>query len=201
MRTKQSLLDTTAVQRIFNMATVTIGRRSGRRELRTIRAASESAPVGGRVFISYVREDSAHVDLLQQTLERAGLQTWRDTVQLWPGQDWRAQIRHAIADDALVFLACFSRSSESRTTSYQNEELTQAIDQMRLRPANSTWLIPVRFDDCQIPHRDLGGGRTLASTQRADLFGNSYHQNSDRLVTAIRRTLAQPASQATQPRP
>ncbi len=153
---------------------------------------SSSARAGGHVFISYVREDSAEVDRLQQVLEGAGLQTWRDTAQLWPGQDWRGEIRRAIADEALVFLACFSRSSGNRAASYQNEELTQAIEQLRLRPADSSWLIPVRFDDCKIPDRDLGSGRTLASIQRADLFGDSYDQKAGRLAEAIRRVLKVP---------
>src|SRR5262249_41092023 len=91
-----------------------------------------TAPAG-HVFISYVREDSHHVDRLQQTLEAAGVRVWRDTADLWPGEDWRAKIRHAITDDALVFLACFSNASRRRARSYQNEELALALDQMRLR--------------------------------------------------------------------
>jgi hypothetical protein len=49
------------------------------------------------------------------------------------GEDWRAKIRSAITDDALVFLACFSRKGLARKKTYQNEELALAIDQMRLR--------------------------------------------------------------------
>lgn len=55
--------------------------------------------------------------------------------------------------------------------SYQNEELTEAIEQFRLRRPEDPWLIPVRFDECEIPDRDIGAGRTLASLQRTDLFG------------------------------
>ena len=83
-------------------------------------------------------------------------------------------IRRAITDDALVFIACFSQRSLSRSKTFQNEELTLAIDQLRLRRPEEPWLIPVRFDECEVPDRDLGGGRTLASIQRADLFGDNY---------------------------
>src|ERR1700761_890098 len=107
----------------------------------------ESAGAGGHVFISYVREDSGHVDRLQRVFQHAGIPVWRDTAQLWPGQDWRAQIRRAITDNALVFLVCFSQASVRRAMSYQNEELVLAIEQLRLRPADDSWLIPVRFDD------------------------------------------------------
>ena len=61
-------------------------------------AAAHSEPVG-HVFISYVREDSSEVDQLQQVLEAAGIRVWRDTADLWPGEDWRAKIRQAIQED------------------------------------------------------------------------------------------------------
>lgn len=146
---------------------------------------------GGHVFISYVREDAQPVDRLQVILEAAGVQVWRDTEALWPGEDWRSVIRRAITDDALVFLACFSKNSVSRARTYQNEELTLAIDQLRLRRPEEPWLMPVRFDDCEIPDRDLGGGRTLASIQVADLFGESSEAAASRLVASVLRILGQ----------
>ena len=98
-------------------------------------------------------------------------------------------IRRAITDDALVFIACFSQRSLSRSKTFQNEELTLAIDQLRLRRPEEPWLIPVRFDECEVPDRDLGGGRTLASIQRADLFGDNYEAAAKRLVASILRIL------------
>src|SRR5271169_3173426 len=124
----------------------------------------------GHAFVSYVREDSLQVDRMQRVLEARGVRVWRDTADLWPGEDWRAKIRHAITNDALVFIACFSPSSLAREKSYQNEELTLAIDQLRRRRPDIPWLIPVRFGDCDIPDYDIGAGRTLSSLQRADLF-------------------------------
>jgi hypothetical protein len=157
------------------------------------------APVG-HAFISYVREDSRRIDQVQQALEAAGIPVWRDSADLWPGEDWRAKIRQAITDNALVFIASFSRASLGRHRSYQNEELVLAIEQLRLRPPDEPWLIParlpdvpwlipVRFDDCAIPDRDLGGGRTFASIQSADLFGDRIAEGTARLVTAVLRIL------------
>lgn len=114
---------------------------------------------------------------------------WRDTVDLWPGDDWSAKIRHAITDDALVFIACFSRKSLARKVSYQNEELMLAIEQLRLRRPGESWLIPVRFDDCDIAGYDIGGGRTLASIQRTDLFGDRSDIEVARLVATVHRLL------------
>jgi hypothetical protein len=146
----------------------------------------------GHAFISYVREDSHEVDRLQRTLQAAGVSVWRDTADLWPGEDWRAKIRRAITNNALVFIACFSSRSVARVTSYQNEELVLAIEQLRLRPPDYPWFIPVRFDNCEIPDRDLGDGRTLNSFQRADLFGDGLEREIERLVVAIVRLVDQP---------
>jgi FxsC-like protein len=144
----------------------------------------------GHVFISYVREDSAQAARLQELLHAAGIPVWRDTEHLWPGEDWRVKIRHAITHDALVFLACFSSRSQARDRSYQNEELMLAIEQLRQRFPEDPWLIPIRFDECDIPNRDIGDGRTLQSLHHADLFGDRYNEEAARLVAAIKRMLS-----------
>jgi hypothetical protein len=143
----------------------------------------------GHVFISYVRENWRDVDWLQQRLESAGIRVWRDTADLWPGEEWRARIRHAITDNSLVFVACFSRESVAREKSYQNEELILAVEEMRLRSPDVPWLIPVRLDDCEIPDRSIGGGRTLSSIQRVDMFGAGADDAAMRLVATVLRLL------------
>jgi len=146
----------------------------------------------GHAFISYVREDAHDVDQLQRDLKAAGISVWRDTADLWPGEDWRAKIRRAITDNALVFIACFSSQSTARVKSYQREELALAIDQLRQRRPDDPWLIPVRFDDCPVPDLDLGAGRTLSSIQLADLFGDRREVQMTRLLATVQRLLGQP---------
>jgi hypothetical protein len=148
----------------------------------------------GHAFISYVREDTHNADKLQHVLEAAGVSVWRDTASLWPGEDWRMKIRKAISDNTLAFIACFSNRSVARVKSYQNEELLLAIEQLRLRRPDDPWLIPVRFDDCNIPDVDLGGGRTLASIQRVDMFGEGRDVAAARLVVAVLRLLGRQSS-------
>lgn len=143
----------------------------------------------GHAFVSYVREDAHQVDQLQQVLEAQGIPVWRDTADLWPGQDWRRRIRQAITDNALVFIACFSSRSTARPKSFQYEELMLAIDQLRLRPPDVPWLIPVRFDDCAVPDLEIGGGRTVGSIQRADLFGSHRDTEILRLLAVVRQLL------------
>lgn len=148
----------------------------------------------GHAFISYVREDSGEADALQRMLQAAEIPVWRDTASLRPGADWRAKIRDAITRDALVFIACFSSHSAARRASYQNEELRLAIDQLRLRLPDDPWLVPVRFDSCDVPDFELGAGRTLASIQQTDLFGPGRDLAARRLIAAVQRLLRQPPS-------
>ncbi|GAA3464228.1 toll/interleukin-1 receptor domain-containing protein [Saccharothrix longispora] len=139
----------------------------------------------GHAFISYVREDTARADRLQRALEAAGVNVWRDTRDLWPGQDWKIEIRRAISADSLVFLACFSEVSEKRQISYQHEELNQAVEQMRMRRPGHPWIIPVRFAECTLPPFDLGAGKSLESLQRIDLFEENWDEGIAQLVRVV----------------
>ncbi|OAZ41469.1 hypothetical protein A9Z40_01980 [Microbacterium arborescens] len=141
------------------------------------------------VFISYVKEDKASVDKLCRILEAAQIPYWRDRKDLAPGDAWKQKIREAVRSGSLTFLACFSDASRSRTKSYMNEELTLAVDEFRLRPPGATWLIPVRFDEGEVPAWDLGGGRTLDDLNYADLFGESYAENAAGLIATINRLM------------
>lgn len=139
----------------------------------------------GHAFISYVREDSWRVDRLQTALADAGIRAWRDTGQLWPGQDWRAEIRGAITADSLAFLACFSDSTGRRQVTYQTQELLLAVEQMRLHPPGTPWLIPVRFTPCDVPDLDIGADQTLTSLQHVDLFDGSWERAIPRLLRVV----------------
>lgn len=164
------------------------------RLLRTLPLVTTDRSTEGHAFVSYVREDAAHIDDLQQILEAAGIRVWRDTQDLWPGEDWKVKIRQAIKNDALVFLACFSSRGLAKPKSGQNEELVLAIEEIRLRQPDQPWLIPIRLDECDIPDRDLGGGRTLSSLQRVDLFGDKADQGVAKLVATVVRLLGTNAS-------
>jgi hypothetical protein len=156
-------------------------------------------PAERAVFISYVREDGGRVDRLESALRAASIPVWRDTNELWPGQDWRLRIRRAIEQDALAFVACFSENSLNREASYQNEELYLAAEQMRLRSQGAVWLIPVRFDDCELPHLDLGAGRTLASLNWVDLFNQNWDAGLARLLVSVVNILGLAATRAEVP--
>lgn len=143
------------------------------------------------VFVSYVREDSDAVDSLCAVLEAAQIPYWRDREALGPGDAWKAKIREAIRDGSLVFLACFSDNSRAKDKSYMNEELTIAVEEFRKMAPGRTWLIPVRFDDGDVPEWDLGAGRVLSDFNYADLFGPGHMANAARLITTINRLLGE----------
>ncbi|MDF8263209.1 toll/interleukin-1 receptor domain-containing protein [Luteipulveratus flavus] len=149
------------------------------------------APVSKHVFISYVREDAEKVDSLCRVLEAAQIPYWRDRSALGPGQAWKAKIRQAIRDGSLMFLACFSDSSRAKDKSYMNEELTLAADEFRLRPPDREWLIPVRFDAGEVPHWDLGAGRSINDLNYSNLFGDGHAAEAAKLVTTIHRVMGE----------
>lgn len=140
-------------------------------------------------FISYVHEDAGKVDELQRNLEAAGVKVWRDKDDLFPGSDWATEIRGAITEGSLAFIACFSEASDARDESYQYEELVVAIDQFRKLPPDRMWLFPVRFDPVKMPKYSLGAGRTFDSLHRTDLFGNQRDTNLVRLATHLARVV------------
>jgi len=143
------------------------------------------------VFISYAHEDNDDVDRLCRVLEAAGIPYWRDRNDLGPGDAWKAKIRSAIRDGALVFLACFSDQSRAKDKSHMNEELTLAIEEYRKIPPGRTWLIPVRFDDGALPEWDLGAGRVLGDVNYTDLFDDAYTPQAVSLVTAIHNLMGE----------
>jgi hypothetical protein len=136
-------------------------------------------------FVSYVREDADAVDQLVSALQAASIPVWKDTENLWPGEDWQQKIREAIEDGSLAFIACFSTSSVQKAKTYMNAELNLAVEQIRLMRPGHVWLLPVRLDDCELPRFDLDASRTLDSLQRIDLFGPKRETNLARLVAAV----------------
>jgi hypothetical protein len=147
------------------------------------------APVEGHAFICYIREDSEHADKVAALLADAGIPVWRDTENLWPGEDWRERIRQAITEGAFAFVPIFSTRSEAKGVSGQNEELYLAAEEMRRRPPGIAWMVPVRADECRVPALKLGGGRMLDDIHRADLFGAKEQRESERFVEGVRRIL------------
>ncbi|MBA7494277.1 hypothetical protein ES702_04852 [subsurface metagenome] len=123
------------------------------------------------IFISYVRNNKKLVQRLYGNLEAQGVIVWLDLRDKALGVDWRQAIRRAIQDGAF-FIACFSKQYHQRKKTYMNEELTLAIDELRQRPTDATWFIPVKLNNCKIPDLDIGAGRTLQNLEYVKLYKN-----------------------------
>jgi TIR domain-containing protein len=133
------------------------------------------------VFISYIRENRAVVERLAGQLQDYSLDV-RTDFSIPAGTNWKRYLREEIKRGDF-FVACFSKEYSNRKISYMNEELTIAIEQLRLRPHGAVWLIPVRLDPCTIPERDIGAGETLASLQWVDLF-DDWEAGVEKIATA-----------------
>lgn len=152
---------------------------------------------GQHVFISYVREDTEHVDRLCEMLKAAHIPFWRDLKDLKPGDDWRRKIKEAIRNNSLVFLACFSENSRSRRKNNMNEELNLAVEEFRKMSPGETWIIPIRFDDGDVPDWDIGSNRSIRDINRVDLFGESYPEQAVSLTSQISKLMGSIDNAAT----
>ena len=136
-------------------------------------------------FISYQHSDGAIVERLAEYLRNAGIKVWLDGLELQPGDQWKEKIRKAI-DSGSAFIACFSANLAARDSSYQYEELLQAIEEIRLRAPNRAWFFPVRLDDTPIEDRDIGGGARLNDIQHVNLF-EDFERGAAQLAAALAR--------------
>ena len=136
-----------------------------------------------RVFISYVREDSVAVDRIAAALRDAAAEVWLDRTSLVGGDPWELRIRRAIRDGD-YFVACFSPASVHRERSYMRTELLIAIEELRLRPQDGRWFIPVVLGDCSIPDYPIGGGQTLQKFHYLD-FSQDWDAAIRQLLRAV----------------
>ena len=143
-----------------------------------------------KVFISYVSENIEIVKRLYQELKAHGIQVWLDQNDIDPGSRWEQAIRKAIHQGAF-FIACFSEEYNNRDKTYMNEELTLAIDELRQLPTDQIWFIPVKLNDCEIPDRDIGGGKTLRALQYVNLY-EDWDVNLQRILTVVQARLSEP---------
>ena len=143
-----------------------------------------------KVFISYVKENIEIVKRLCQELKTQGIQVWLDKNDIDPGARWEEAIQRAIRHGAF-FIACFSKEYNARDETYMNEELTIAIEVLRQHPTDRIWFIPVKLNECEIPDRDIGGGKTLQAFQHVNLY-----EGWDGSIQRILRVI-QPASSET----
>jgi hypothetical protein len=130
--------------------------------------------LGIKIFLSYAPHDILQVKDLHQRLRDNGFLPWMDT-DLLPGEQREFAIRSAILDSDF-FLVCLSHQSVGKRGRLQ-KEIRIALDICQGFLDEDIYLIPVRFDDCDVPEK-------LKAFQWVDLFINGGWEN---LVKAIQR--------------
>jgi hypothetical protein len=96
---------------------------------------------------------------------------WLDRIDLNVGDRWKDSIRSAIRHGD-YFIACFSPAYALRERTYMNEELAVAIEELRLRPRERSWFLPITLGSAEVPAYPIGPGETLQDLHHIDLSSN-----------------------------
>jgi hypothetical protein len=135
-----------------------------------------------QVFLSYAKEDAELAQRLYQDLNRARFSVWLDSKKLLPGQNWPRAIEAAI-ETSDFFLACFSSHSVRKRGGFQSE-VRYALDCARQLPLDEIYIVPVRLDECTVPHA------IQHEFQYLDLYPD-WDAGIERLLTMLRREVKQ----------
>src|SRR4051794_3820760 len=106
---------------------------------------------GLRLFLCHSSTDKPHVRGLYDLLVNDGCSPWLDEKDILPGQDWELEIQRALRN-ADVILICLSAKAV-RKEGYVQKEIKIALDIAAEKPDGTIFIVPVRFDDCDVPAR------------------------------------------------
>jgi len=136
--------------------------------------AKLSKKISIRIFICHSHSDSEAVHILWLRLRKSGIKAWLDAEKLQPGQDWQHEIRKAILKSDIV-IVCLSRGFNHQP-GYRHEELKIALEKAKLLTDHEIFIIPVRFEKCDMPE-------ALRHLHRVDLFETGGYK---KLIGALR---------------
>lgn len=106
-----------------------------------------------KVFLCHSSKDKPAVRNLYQQLRDDGFDPWLDEEALLPGQDWDQEIRKAVRTSDVV-VVCLSRTSVTKA-GYVQKEIRFALDVADTQPENTIFIIPLKFEECDVPERLL----------------------------------------------
>lgn len=114
-----------------------------------------------RIFLCHSSSDKPNVRELYQELRADGIDPWLDEEKLLPGQNWQLEVRKAVRSSDIV-IVCLSRTAINKA-GYIHKEIKYALDIADQQPEDTIFIIPVRFEECEVPER-------LCKWQWVDLF-------------------------------
>ena len=136
-----------------------------------------------QVFLAHASENKNVIRELRNKLVSDGIDPWFDEDSLEPGDKWREVIPKEI-ERSDIFLACLSKEAINKT-GYIQRELRYALVAYSKRPQEEVYLIPVRLDECEIPHLQLPElGINLTDFQYVDLWKEDGYA---RLIRKIKK--------------
>jgi hypothetical protein len=132
-----------------------------------------------KVFLCHASADKPKVRELYRYLNQRAIKPWFDEEDLIGGQDWQVEIPKAIRIcDAVII--CLTKNSVNKE-GYVQKEIKFALDKAFEIPEGRTFLIPVRFEDCDVPS-------SLSRYQWVDLFDTTGYS---KLIRALNFRAAQ----------
>jgi hypothetical protein len=132
-----------------------------------------------KVFLCHASADKPKVHELYRDLRKRGIKPWLDKEDLLPGQEWDVEIDKALgSSDAIII--CLTKNSVDKE-GYIQREIKFALDKALEMPEGRIFLIPLRFEECEVPFR-------LARYQWVDLFEPS---GFSKLMRALRYRASQ----------
>jgi 5'-deoxynucleotidase YfbR-like HD superfamily hydrolase len=120
-----------------------------------------------RIFLCHASYDKPPVRELYDRLRTDGFDPWLDVEKLVPGQDWPHEITKTVRASDVV-IVCLSHRSVAKS-GFVQKEIRQALDVADEKPEGTIFLIPLRFEDCQVPER-------LQRWQRIDFFEKNGYE-------------------------
>jgi hypothetical protein len=132
-----------------------------------------------KVFLCHASADKPKVRDLYRYLRRRGIKPWFDEIELVGGQDWQVEIPKALAtSDAIII--CLTKNSVDKE-GYIQKEIKFALDKALEMPEGRIFLIPVRFEECEVPF-------SLSRYQWVDLLDEAGYA---RMMKALKFRAAQ----------
>ena len=102
-----------------------------------------------QVFLTYAHSDKKAVRKIYHRLIRNQINIWLDEKRLFPGQNWKYEIRQAILSSNIV-IVCLSRQF-NKQGGYRHEELKIVLEKAKSLPDDQIFLIPARLEKCDLP--------------------------------------------------
>lgn len=104
-----------------------------------------------RIFLCHSSKDKEKVRQLYHRLKADGHSPWLDEEDLIAGQHWQREIPKVVRSSDVV-IVCISGNAITQA-GYIHKEISFALDVAEEQPDGTIFLIPLRFEDCEMPDR------------------------------------------------